>query len=507
MEFTKLPIDKEIKRFEEHLNLENNNKILLSGVFGIGKSYFINEFFHINKEDYVAVNLSPVNYSVSSNDDIFELIKFDIIFQLLSKNPKFEKTEIAKQLAGEHYILNNFKSLVKKLFQNFSKLDQKLSAVTSSITSLNNEIEEFKRKNETDDKRDLEKFIEEFQLKKGSLYEEDHITILITFLLDTIAVRGKSTEIKDDDKIKGKKKTILVIDDLDRIDPEHIFRILNTFSSHFDVKTLDNKNKFGFDKIIIVCDINNIRGIFHNRYGTGTDFTGYIDKFYSQSIFEYQFANVIVESLNKFYRSISSLDKNIEGYVKRGFDNYYTNQLSLCLEYFVYSNSLNMRSLISFLEHTYEPSKSIVKWNGNYHLSPKNTPIILIFDILIKIFGGFDNLISAIDKTIDRFPKISLESYNSFWNQYLGNLILFLNSNSDGKDNLLYHDKELDLQISYSIYRMDYGASGDAKKIGNFGQDLENMIPIHTCWHNEIPYFQIFKKALLAYHFLPTKNS
>jgi len=35
-------------------------------------------------------------------------------------------------------------------------------------------------------------------------------------------------------KSKEKRESVLILDDLDRIDPEHIFRILNIFSAHFD---------------------------------------------------------------------------------------------------------------------------------------------------------------------------------------------------------------------------------------------------------------------------------
>ena len=48
----------------------------------------------------------------------------------------------------------------------------------------------------------------------------------------------------------------LIIDDFERIDPEHIFRILNVFSSHMEG---DENNILGFDHVIIVGDIENIK--------------------------------------------------------------------------------------------------------------------------------------------------------------------------------------------------------------------------------------------------------
>mgnify|MGYP003294660512 CR=1 FL=1 len=89
---------------------------------------------------------------------------------------------------------------------------------------------------------------------KGRLFEYDIITHLINRIIDKI----KATE--------DSKPIILVIDDLDRIDPEHIFRILNILSAHNNYCHTSN-HKFGIDKTILVCDIINIRHIDKNKYG------------------------------------------------------------------------------------------------------------------------------------------------------------------------------------------------------------------------------------------------
>ena len=39
----KIPIP--FKQFQEHLNLENNYRIIFSGIFGIGKTTYIRDFF------------------------------------------------------------------------------------------------------------------------------------------------------------------------------------------------------------------------------------------------------------------------------------------------------------------------------------------------------------------------------------------------------------------------------------------------------------------------------
>ena len=274
MEFTDLPIDKESQRFKKHLSIKDNYRLIFSGIFGIGKTYFIDKFFNNNVEEFITIKLNPVNYAVSQNEDIFELIKYDIAFQLFSKNPQFEKVDFKKLFAAQFYIIENYKSVIKNLAINLTKLDRRIEAIANSVLSLHNKVQEFKESVQTDEKKDLEEFLEIFKLKTGTPREEDSITELISGLLETLKENNPG------------HKTVLIIDDLDRIDPGHIFRILNVFSAHLDYYSslTEEDNKFGFDKIILICDIENIRGIFSHQYGTHTDFNGYIDKFYSIEI-------------------------------------------------------------------------------------------------------------------------------------------------------------------------------------------------------------------------------
>lgn len=84
----KISIKSESQRFLDFLQEENNNNIIFSGIYGIGKSYFINNFFnnqHSNK--YIPIFLTPINYSVANNEDIFEYIKADILLQLFISVP------------------------------------------------------------------------------------------------------------------------------------------------------------------------------------------------------------------------------------------------------------------------------------------------------------------------------------------------------------------------------------------------------------------------------------
>ena len=82
---------------------------------------------------------------------------------------------------------------------------------------------------------------------------------------------------------------------MDRLDPAHLFRILNVLSAHIDAcykdavqpdKTLTG-NKFGLDNIVIVIDYDNLRSIFAHFYGKDTDPQGYLSKFLSSVHFTY----------------------------------------------------------------------------------------------------------------------------------------------------------------------------------------------------------------------------
>lgn len=106
--------DSLLQDFLSHLQLADNNDIILSASFGTGKIYFLKEDFTPKTEEhYNVIHLFPVNYSVASNEDIFELIKYDVLFEIMLKfNDQLTKSEdfqIGKSLAIQMYLQNEFK--------------------------------------------------------------------------------------------------------------------------------------------------------------------------------------------------------------------------------------------------------------------------------------------------------------------------------------------------------------------------------------------------------------
>lgn len=65
--------------FKYHLSIPNNNRILFSGKFGVGKSTFLDRFFS-EENSHNIYHLYPVNYSIASNEDILEYLKYNIYF-------------------------------------------------------------------------------------------------------------------------------------------------------------------------------------------------------------------------------------------------------------------------------------------------------------------------------------------------------------------------------------------------------------------------------------------
>ena len=110
-----IPIDSAIKGFYNHLLA--NPRTILSSKFGDGKSYFLESFKKTDfvKEQFVFLTIYPVNYQVASNEDIFNLIKRDILFQLMLNDMISNNVIIPKDIALWAYIQNRKYSLVSDL--------------------------------------------------------------------------------------------------------------------------------------------------------------------------------------------------------------------------------------------------------------------------------------------------------------------------------------------------------------------------------------------------------
>ena len=264
-----IDITNKLSEFEKHLNL--NRQTILSAKFGDGKTYFLKQYIEQHKEDTFFIVLHPVNYVVSSNEDIFEYIKRDILCSLVHRS-EFQET--------------NWDEALKELFR-YDTILETVDTIATNIPCGNLLTLPFHLFKKVDDKFAVDKYFDRFKNTKGGLFEFDQFTFAIQQTLNEIKMNGL--------------RTILIIEDLDRIDPEHLFRILNVLGAHVDEDK--TTNKFGFDNIIAVLDYETTEHIFHHFYGAQANYKGYMSKFMSSYPFRYSITEVAHEQLREYLKN------------------------------------------------------------------------------------------------------------------------------------------------------------------------------------------------------------
>ncbi|MDJ1503547.1 P-loop NTPase fold protein [Xanthocytophaga agilis] len=443
--------------FYKHLNSKDNYRILFSGPFGIGKTYFLNDFFDKRTDDYLTVYLSPVHYSVASNEDIFKFIKFDILQEL---NRKYHLLEALEADFEENYkeldnVIDNTTFFLWSFIANFSKIIEasfymipEVNIANASedgngpdltFASLGNlpqagidilknvlkDAEELKKVIAShENSPEAKSYLEE--LSNNYIYERDPVTIFITEVLNLLSEIQLERTNKKHIKKTQKKQKVLIIDDLDRIDPEHIFRLFNVFSSHLGSNS-ESENKFSFDKIIFVCDIDNIRGMFQVRYGTPMGFNGYIDKFYSQQVFYFDNRSAIIEFLQKDFFD----RKKPKEYEEQFIMSTLFKEIGLVvyiIEAFIRTQVLNLRTLKKISGKLLIPKENhlqiFINPNDREVTYFRNIdyPILLITEFLNQFFSKSDDFIDALNSCSLKLSNASNQFLSSekgtphFWN-------------------------------------------------------------------------------------------
>lgn len=166
-----IDISSEKSRFSIFLKEQDNKNIIFSGIFGIGKTYFLRKFFHENPK-YKVAYISPINYSISKNEDVLEYIKFDIIFELSKMGVVFNKLDCSSSLALQMYIKENFEDLVKLLLTMGEKLYFKTD-ILKTIFNLKNELEKYKNGISINEEKDFVDFLTNCSNQTGSIYEDN----------------------------------------------------------------------------------------------------------------------------------------------------------------------------------------------------------------------------------------------------------------------------------------------------------------------------------------------
>lgn len=382
-----------------NLHFNANDRILFSGQFGSGKTTFLTEFFQ-KRTDCNVFSLYPVSYASSPNEDIFELIKYDLLLILLENYEKeiaLENEDFSNVLTFQFSFLfqAQWSPILFKLIQ-LADNTGKSSALERLFTEIKKQYSEFKSTFK-DEESDIDRFMHQLYSKPGSPREND----LISQLIKTLLTRVKKNSYYEDNNEKLEKNNILIIDDLDRLDPEQIFRLFNVFSVNFGKEKIHNK--FGFDKIIFVCDIKNIREIYAHKYGRLTDFEGYIDKFYSSAPFEFNTNDFLHSYLKDFLFNFKLQHDNLP------FSNEHNvsyNPIYVVLKAvfnaLLLKKKINLRSLINNQDFDFQEKVLNIGYRRKTY--DCQYPIYVVLFVLRKIYDSDDYLMEVLSD-MENFDK------------------------------------------------------------------------------------------------------
>ncbi len=432
-----------ITEFKKHFEDEMNERIIFSGKFGSGKTSFLKQFFEANNQrklfenkSYQVYHLFPVNYSISSNEDIMQYIKYDIIMEMLKGGQSFNEATLRVLDTLPTYIKENALKIISAIVYMIPKIGKDIIESFEKLDKLKEEFLKFLDEANKSEGDKLIEYLEGQEESTGRIYENDVITRILS----------ENIEIGKNEK---NSESVLIVDDLDRLDPEHVFRILNVFAAHFDNQGYNDKgrrNKFNFHKIIIVCDLKNIRNIFSHRYGLESDFIGYIDKFFSSDIYQFDNRIAIKNIANKIFDSLIFKEKR--GYTyDLIWEKYFDNDFVLSLTtLFILQSYISLRSLIKLYNKPIDYHNRSINFN---HLSLQNSyslPIALQLRTIQDLFGDYEHLKVALIKCLNR-----KETIKKFGNYFPALLFTYINCKENAfKDTSLVEYDNTRLILSHS---------------------------------------------------------
>lgn len=396
-EINLIPIDIPKSDFDYFLSIDSNKRIFFSGKYGIGKSFFLQKFFEEHVDKYDTFHLFPVRYQITTNENIIELLKYDILVELLKKYPNaFQNSEV-KGVSGWVALLSAFykeKASVNGFLQSVITTGEEVSSISpdpffqvlgklgrplKELLKIDKEFQEFKKEYVEGDKQEVEKFLKEIR-KSTDIVATDYLSHLL---------RTKIIE------LKGERKSVLVLDDFDRIDPDHIFRILNILSAHMEG---DEDNKFGFDHIVIVGDIKNLKSIFHHKYGTNTEFLGYFDKFFTVRPYIFNNEKAVAERIPQLLQNIKYEDPNLKNAITK--DGIVKNLLEEVLIRALKTGVMNLRQLYKPINHSFPEVKKGVFYTDHFS-DQRNQCIDIGIKLLISLYGDKEYFIEILKKIRD----------------------------------------------------------------------------------------------------------
>jgi hypothetical protein len=339
-------------------------------------------------------------------------------------------------------------------------------SVTKVFNTAKAGYDDFVSKMKKDDLDLTDSFLEQIMKNSAEYGELDPITGIIKKTIQCIQNEGR--------------QVILLIDDLDRLDPDHLFRLLNIFGNHLSLSSGNkilyvNENKFGFDKIILVGDIRNVNSIYAHRYGVSADFEGYFSKYYSKCVYNFEIKNILLKRDNYSGRlDLSTRSIFIDNFFPR-FRNSY-NQEHTLVRYlletlFIFLIDENQISFRSIRQKT-----GISFQNGNPQITSSSlhsSAIYYVTRYFIWFFDSKENFINAIsncqDFPINKLDALGNSNYKLLFHELLKFSVQNLKSHQDFENlkkrkdyhnvqtKILGSDKEctVHFQMSFNSFEFD----------------------------------------------------
>jgi hypothetical protein len=441
VEFIKELFDYPSAEFTRHLLREGNSHIVFSGKFGIGKTFFLDHYFKDETQHsvlkgthhFTSFTLRPVHYSIATNEDIYRYIKYDIVYQFLDKRLPLHENDFHISDTMSDFFNNHMEDVFRTVITMVPKIGESFVRVHDSLKMFFEKMREHHNTLRASEGQTFVEFLETVQNDKQSLYENDILVQMIRKVLD------RSKQISN-------KQNVLIIDDLDRIDPEHIFRLLNVFAARLDIGNIGTPG-LGFDKIIIVCDIKNIRSIFQSRYGIRTDFNGYIDKFYSDETFFFDNRKTLQKIAEEAFTGIQVIGSPTVGHEKHLTGKLF-NYSSLAVELlrmFVQAGLTNLRVLLNKKSFPIrlDFNERLMLGDG-LQIELIEHPLLAQFKILQHITDGYPVMLEKISRLSDFELDFSARQMNDYGRQMVYYLTVDIHKFRETKTFLTYqinHDK------------------------------------------------------------------
>lgn len=316
-------------------------------------------------------------------------------------------------------------------------MGKQLNQFVKELGVLKNAFDEINKSKEEEELDELNEYLTKFHQAEGGIYESNVVTLIIQEWLKDIKVGGK--------------RNILIIDDLDRIDPNHIFRLLNIFSAHFDSRDSgDAHNKFGFDQVVMVCDVSNVENIFRAQYGIRSDFNGYIDKFYSKEVYRFDNDQNIIRIIQSILDRLQLLWAPEGEILEHSSGEHLKGYVLPILQEMVLSRLLNLRSLFKFYDQSLLLPDKSYRIKGDYVLIYESYALSVLH--LLALFLGDLN---SLKSKVDSMTHLYLNSEDKP-DRFVAELIMLHNRKLVDRDRLLHVFRHENIRFEMNLRSVVY---------------------------------------------------